>query len=401
MFLQGRDKITLQTKGDEEISWENIIDYIHKFIEAYSQDTYKTLFPSYANFEQIIDGDILDELDSILLKYIKSKMTVKIHLCVPEFIADDEYGFVYCKHRGDYQMVSFMEIEDFYKPDRHVFAYDTKDLEIDILKNTPIYAYSYADGKVLEYKSWKVYDCIIAEIPLNDDTYILSAGVWRKVNSDFMTKIYNGLPQEKDVDDKFKNIQIWDQKDLKNKESIYNEAIANLPGIIMFDRSKSAIGDRDKIYEFCDLMEISGNKIELIHVKQNGGSSQVSYLFTQAKTYGESFLYDKTFLDDIREHISNYEKITDIKKAGVLSKIPEDVNNNKGDMYNVGLWILYDKTKSKPVLKDLPLMALYELKQAHEILKTRNKYNEVYVSFIPVEKIIQKKTTIPKKTKYS
>jgi len=401
IFLQGRDKITLQTKGDEDISWENILDYIYKFIEAYNDDKYKTLFPYYANFEQVLDTDIISELDTILLRNIKSKRTNKMHLCIPEFRPDDSYSFVYNKHRGIYQVVSFIDIEDFYKPNRYVFACDVSQLEIDTLKNTYVYSFSHAEDKVLEYDSWKIYDCIIAEISLKGDVYILSAGIWRKVNSNFLTQILKGLPPEKTVDAKFQNIKIYSDIDLKNKESIYNETIATLPDIIMFDRSKLGIGDKNKIYEFCDLMDISNDRIETIHVKQNGGSCQVAHLFTQAKVYGESFLYDATFLNDIRGYIDKYENLKEDKKTQLLLKIPQDINDNKGDMYNIGLWILYNKDKPKPLLKDLPLMALYELNHAYHILKTRSKYNEVYVSFVPVEMTVQKETIISKKQKTS
>lgn len=397
IFLQGRDKITLQTKGDEDISWENILDYIYKFIKAYSDDKYKTLFPYYANFEQVLDTDTISELDTILLGYIKSKRINKMHLCIPEFRPDDSYSFVYSKCRAKHQVVSFIDIEDFYKPDRYVFGCSISDLEIDTLKNTNIYAYNHAEDKVLEYDYWKIYDCIIAEIPLKGDVYILSAGIWRKVNSDFITQIYTGLPPEKTVDNKFQNIKIYSDNEYKNREAIYNETIAELSDVIMFDRSKLGIGNKNKIYEFCDLMIVSDNKIETVHVKQNGGSCQVEHLFTQAKVYGESFLYDAVFLNDIRDYINKYEKITEDKKMQVLSTIPQNINDNRGDMYNVGLWILYNKDKPKPLLRDLPLMALYELNHAYNVLKTRNKYKEVYVSFVPVEMAIQKETIISKK----
>lgn len=387
LFLQGRDKITLQTKGEEEISWKNIIAYVNKFIKAYYKDDYKTLFPNYANFNQIVDIDVITNLDNILLGLIKSKQVDKIQLCVPEFINDDEFWFVY---RNNDLEVPFIQINDFYDPSRKVFNCDLKDLDIRILKNTKVYPVNVAEDKVLMYKFWKVYDCIIADVDFDDNRYILSSGIWRKAEKDFVNNIFNNLPNVENVRDDFKYVNISDNTNCTNRESIYNEFIGNtVKDIIVFDKSKSKITNGKKLYEFCDLLDVSGNKFDIIQVKQKAGSSRISYLFTQAKFYGEAFLFDETFLKEIKNNISNNSNIKTTLKNKALAYIPDTINENRGDMYNIRLFILYDKNKPEPALKDLPLLALYELSQTYIMLKTKLKYNDVSISFIPVDMLPQ------------
>lgn len=62
------------------------------------------------------------------------------------------------------------------------------------------------------------------------------------------------------------------------------------------DRQLISIGGGRNKIEFCDLYS---SKRDVIHVKQYGGSSLLSHLFSQARVSAESFLGEPTFRKDL------------------------------------------------------------------------------------------------------
>jgi hypothetical protein len=95
-------------------------------------------------------------------------------------------------------------------------------------------------------------------------------------------------------------------------------------------------------------------------------------------------LSDEVFLSEIRRYIdvSNH-----VHKKLFLDHVKEDQSNVNGKDYAVGLWILFDNTKSPPQKSNLPLMAKYELKMTYERLRNIHKYSSINLSMIPVRMI--------------
>lgn len=55
------------------------------------------------------------------------------------------------------------------------------------MKTHKIYVWSSETGN--KVTSWPVYRCLVAEIELNNDTYILSMAQWKKVSTDFKQEV--------------------------------------------------------------------------------------------------------------------------------------------------------------------------------------------------------------------
>ena len=382
--LQGKNNLTVKVVGDDKINWERLISNLNEYLEAYNSEAYKDLFPNYPNLSPVSE-EVKNELDEKLLKLIQVEDFSKIHLAIPEFIPDDEYSFSYSNSdKRENKIFSHISVDDLAK----VVFKDISKISLSSLSRKNIYAYSHDQNKILSYKNWSLYECLVAEIA-DESCYVLSNGEWRKVDDDFYETINNFINKELkevDISSSYKNIDISCGKLKQNREENFNQKYCDLnPDSIKFDQAKLQIGGGRKDKEFCDIFEIdSQGKGNIIHVKKYGGCTSINYLFSQARFYCESFLVDPKFIEQIRNYI---EKSGHLQKNLFLDHIKEIPEEIFGTDYSVGLWLLYDKTKIKPDKNSLPLMAKYELKMTYERLRRVLKFSNVSLSMVPVKVI--------------
>ena len=391
--LQGKDSITIKVIGDEKLSWGSLISYCQTFLDEYQKDRYKTLFPNYPNLQNV-DDERMRELDKNLVERLRRKDLSCFHLAIPEFIPDDEYSFSYTNYHGrPNRIVSYIDISDLKDSD----VIDLSNIEIRKLKSKKVYAYSHTENKILDYHKWSLYSCIVAEIEIDGEYFILSEGEWRKVDEGFYKSVNDFIEFELEVRDipaKYKDIDISDMEKNQNREEKFNQSyVKRNRNALLFDKAKLRIGQSSKDSEFCDILERGSNGcIGIIHVKRYGGSSSINHLFTQARFYCEFFLSDETFLKGIRDHIKSSDHL---EKRKFLSYIKENVEDVSGNDYEVKLWILYNKSlENVPDKSTLPLMAKYELKLTYDRLRKVNKFRAVSLSMVPVKQV--KFTTIKK-----
>lgn len=389
--LQGKDNLTIKVIGEDKLTWERLLEYAETFIDQYTSEEYKALFPNYPNLQDI-PTEKSTELDEKLIELIKAQDFTRIHLAIPEFIADDEYSFAYSNYpkRKNY-IFSHIMIDHF--TDHHVF--NITKFDIKTLTNRCVFAYSHEEDRILDYKKWSLYSCVVAEIEDAGGYYVLSSGTWRKVDNDFYAKINEFIEhilQVIDIHDDYKNIDISDTPNKQNREEIFNKTYCEInTNAIKFDKAKLRIGQGRKDKEFCDILEHSdAGPMHIIQVKKHSGASSLNYLFSQARFYGEAFLSDDVFLSEIRDHVAN----SGHADTGIfLDHIKENQCDVNGHEYAVCLWILYDNSKDVPDKNHLPLMAKYEIKLAYEKLRNICKYSSVTLSLIPVHMVNYKNTT--------
>lgn len=380
--LQGKDNLTIKIIGEDKLSWEKLINYGKKFIEEYRNDKYKQLFPNYPNLQDVTKEEA-EELDDALVQKLVSQDHERMHLAIPEFIAEDEFSFTYNNYEERENKV-FSNLDISQLKSEKILNFDK--ISIEKLKNKNVYAFSHEENRILESKKWKLYACFVAEVELRGNYFILSDGVWKKVDDEFyrsVTEFVENVLIENAISERYHNIDISDNEKQQNREEIFNKKYCELnKDALLFDKSKLRIGQSDKNNEFCDILEYSNiAPMDIIHVKKYGGSSSINYLFSQARFYCEYFMSDKIFLSEIRAHI---DSSVHPRKNDFLSYIKDELSDLTGKDYAVRLWILYDARGDAPRKDDLPLMAKYELKLTYEILKNVNKYSDVSLSMIPV-----------------
>lgn len=393
--LQGKDNLTVKIIGEDKFTWDSLVQSCSEYIEAYGGEEYKDLFPNYPNLTHVSE-EVTEQLNASLIENLRQKNFDKVHLAIPEFLVDDEFSFSYSDYeKRDNHIVSHIDLDDLL--DKKKTGLDLAGIDTKKLKQKQIYAYSHEQDKILTYKNWSLYSCIVAEIELDSSCYVLSSGEWRKVDESFYSLINDFIQNElveEDVPEGHKGIDIYvETPDGKgqNREDKFNDTFddQNL-STIKFDKSKLSIGGGRRDKEFCDLLDFSNTShISIVHVKKYGGCSSVTYLFSQARLYCEAFLQDQSFLNDIRLFIQDSQSP---EKTRFLEYIKKEISDVVGSDYVVKLWLLYNQDSSKPEKNDLPLMAKYELKLTYDLLRKQQKYKGVTLSMVPVA--MQKKTSI-------
>ncbi|UWR48924.1 DUF6119 family protein [Phaeobacter inhibens] len=380
--LQGKDRLTIKVLGKDKLTWERLIDQCKDFLVAYSKEDYKALFPNYKNFTPATD-DETKQLDAALLNALKNKHLDKIQLCIPEFISDDDYSFSYSNKKKQEDLVySHIDISQLYD---HL---DVDKMDANYLRNKVIYAYSLEEDRVLPYKKWPIYTCLIFESKIGDTCFILADGKWARVEDEFYRAIIEFSQNKVKVEDcldNCRNIPINDDTDMKNKEEIFNnKACEANPAWVKFDRAKLQIGSGRKDKEFCDILAIFEDGVaDIIHCKPLKDASSMNYLFSQAKFYGDAFLQDHVFLGEIRGYI---EASACAQKQAYLDHIKEEIEAIHGHDYRVRLWLLYDWKEAVPTMEGIPLIAKYEMMLMHDHMRRVCKFRDIIVSFVPVKK---------------
>jgi len=344
--LQGKDNLTLKVIGDEKLSWDKLIDYSKTFIEKYSSEDYKQLFPNYPNLQNI-PKEKSDEIDLKLIENIKNEEYESIHLVIPEFIPDDEFSFSYTNYNVKENKI-FSHIDILQLKKENVLKFEK--LTIEDIKSSNIYAYSHEHDQVVGYKKWGLYCCIVAEIELDGEYFVLSNGTWKKVDNEFyhaVTQFVENVIEEEIINEKFHNLSIADMVRGQNREEIFNSKYCSLnENAILFDKAKLRIGQGSKDKEFCDILEYRNEEPSwIIHVKKYGGAEAINYLFSQARFYCEFFLSDDVFLNEIRNHMKEY-KSNPGAAENLLLHVKEKQSDLFGMDYSIKLWLLYDNKKN-------------------------------------------------------
>ena len=380
--LQGRDNLTVKVIGEEKLTWERLITRCQTFRERFQARDYIELFPNYRNFQPATETET-EILNGLLLEALKTKDYSKIDLCIPEFLSSEEYGFSFSnKPKKENKIFSFLspsQLEEVFKnPD---------DLTIERLESKKVFAYSPAEGRVLGYMRWPIFDCLVYEHAIDTDYFVLNSGRWTKVDPEFHQSIVDFMAnkvREEDAEPWCCEIDISDDDAKQNTEAKFNNKVVELrPGTILFDRAKLRIGTGRKDKEFCDVLELTAEgQVRIINVKKYKDAASINYLFSQAKFYCEAFLNDDTFLSEIRSHI---DKSACPVKADYLAYIKPAIEDNHGRDYKLCLWLLFSKADAKPDKNDIPLIAQYELKLMHDHLRRICKFQDIVIRFIPVK----------------
>ncbi|MEM7667362.1 MAG: DUF6119 family protein [Pseudomonadota bacterium] len=390
--LQGKDRLTIKIIGKDKLNWDKLIDQCRQFLVAYSKEDYKALFPNYKNFTPATEEEI-EQLDTALINALKKKDIEKLQLCIPEFISDDDYSFSYSNKKKQANIVySHLDIVQLYE---HL---DIDKVDANYLRNRVVYVYSLEEERVLPYKKWSIYCCLIFEVEIGDACFILADGNWARVENEFYNAIIDFSQKKVKVEgclDNCKNIPINDDTDMKNKEEIFNDKACEAnPGWVKFDRAKLQIGTGRKDKEFCDILaNFEGGVVDIVHCKPLKDASSMNYLFSQAKFYGDAFLQDQVFLGDIRAHI---EASACVDKQTYLDHIKEEIEAINGSDYRVRLWLLYDWKEAVPTMERIPLIAKYEMMLMHDHMRRVCKFRDIIVSFVPVKKVVYTQSKKPK-----
>lgn len=273
--ITGKDSLSVSVKANVH----NIKPFLEFCYTRYLSAEYKADFEWIDQIADVRDPQKVNELNDLLISKLKALDIATIWMAVPEVVDwVDIKGFRYLR-RKEADLVDDLDVKEFLE------AIKDEPLDIDLLKHSSIFRVSSRTDEV--DATWSAYQCLYAELRHRKHVYILNNGKWYEIVEKFAERINKGFSDVAQSD-----VLLIDYSHAD--ESAYNEAATRaLPSSCCMDRKLISHGGGHSSIEFCDIYET--NPERLIHVKHYGGSSHLSYLFSQGAVAGELFIADKEF----------------------------------------------------------------------------------------------------------
>ncbi|WP_240009513.1 TIGR04141 family sporadically distributed protein [Marinomonas algicola] len=335
-----------------ELNIDEISDLISTLSDYYNNDSYKGEFSWVDNIRKIKESSEISNLDNHLVTALKAK-NPDICVTIPELVDwDSIWGFSFTRSKNT--ITPTIDTNDYYA------NLDVASVSIDSIKRDRLFVYDVHENET----EHQIYKSIYFEHKLSNKVYVLFAGAWYEIATDFMTRINTTLSQIPISSLPFPEVYTWSEVvDGKTKHKIetegdYNERAASTHPYYLLDKKLIKSNRTTTSIELCDLM--TANK-QYIHVKhRKGGSAGLSHLFAQGSVSAEILLGDKAFRKATRKVL---KRVCD----GLQNTVPLD--NFKSDGVEVVFVILGEDSST---LKDnLPFFSKVNLSKAFESLSQR------------------------------
>jgi uncharacterized protein (TIGR04141 family) len=247
--------------------------YLHKFQDV----TYQKTFPWVDQIVAVTQASLIETLEAAACAAINDGDN-RCWMCIPEIIdwtrvSRFRFGFaIKTPQVVDVELADFLESLG---PDKVVTP--------DRLASRRVHAVD-SDGNRVH--SWPARKCLYCEVERDGATYILSNGLWCRVNRDFVGQVdefFASVPRLPNFLPSYQH----------QSEAAYCASVAAKHGdeFVLLDQKTINIGGRYGKLELCDLFSASK---DLIHVKRYGASSVLSHLFAQGAVSGEAFRYESS-----------------------------------------------------------------------------------------------------------
>ena len=201
---------------------------------------------------------------------------------------------------------------------------------------------------------WRVADCLSFEAKHGGNIYVLSAGLWYKIDKSLASSIETF----------FKSIKRFSMPRARrsDNEVIYNERLEKTnKELLCLDRSLIKPTDATSPIEVCDFLTKDG---DLIHVKDRTSSSTLSHLFNQGTVSGTVLSADPPARDEFRQKIQAAQKKAGL--AGFDVAIPPATATFDPSRFTVVYAVLGTQRSAR-----LPFFSLVTLRQAVKDLRAR------------------------------
>jgi uncharacterized protein (TIGR04141 family) len=247
---------------------DKLVSYLRRLYNQSRLKTYTEEYPWLGRIEEVLDREIKATLDSYLDERLQEGAE-GTWLASPEIIDTVELaGFRFILANKSKNVYPDLNFENLCRASRN----SIEGFGVEFFRDHSV---EMVDSNDKELKKWTLYDCLNAEILLGYENYVLSSGVWYRIDSDLIGGIDQEIESLETADLPLPEYDITDKN-----EYAYNCRVADLfpERFCCLDDEKIMFGGGRSRFELCDLLESSGT---LIHVKRYGGSSVLSHLFAQ------------------------------------------------------------------------------------------------------------------------
>jgi uncharacterized protein (TIGR04141 family) len=285
---------------ESELEFADIPAKCSAALRLFTKKTYKRRFPWVDHVQLVSDPQEVELLDRKLNDELSQQHYEILYLASPEII--------------DYERIDHFRYSA--DPDGRFYELDWSDYlatvrrgppTISRLKRESVGAY-YAASPEPDFR-WSIYRCLVAELPMQNTIYVLSAGEWFAVEKTFARKTLRELREYEKPADPLPDAMEGEA------EGVYNRRACQQIGAdaVLMDTVPVRATDGQDNVEFCDIY-MAGR---IIHVKRKSASSTLSHLFMQGLISGELLQADAGFRREVHQRIAN-------QNAAVAATVPAD-----------------------------------------------------------------------------
>jgi len=291
--VSGSDALTL----DVPVGFDDLGELCLLVEDAYSDNAYAASFGWIDDIRPVADPVLRDQLEEMVIEALVESDGVGLELAPPEVIdwelvSSFHYHFDRRPRHGAPITHPDLRLQDYLGGLKRAGQLDQ--LSMSNLRGKRIEA---VDGSGLAIYSWSVWRCLVGELRVDGEVFILDEGEFFTVQDDFIQDLdafldgrlaaFTGLPTSP----------------AQQHEPDYNRAVATSSAdYVLLDAKSVTVTGRTTPIEICDLLSKSK---ELIHVKRHLGSSDLSHLFSQGYVSAELLHSDGLFREKAHEKIAS------------------------------------------------------------------------------------------------
>jgi len=275
-LLSGADQLAVSGGP----SLKDVPESLDRYLVLSKKKTYREEFAWVDNITEVADPSIRSSLDEALVEQATTDSEAPIWLSAPDLI---DWGtgpqFQYATGKSadsfdDLDIADYFEQQDF-----------LKELTPDQLRSDRVFLVDSETSSISS--SWSVYHCLLAEIELGKQRFVLNEGKWYEIDPTFLAEVGNTIskiPASKAP---------LPKATLGETEPAYHKRAFSTGGdaFALLDTKLIRSPGRGQV-EVCDLYWAHR---AFIHVKRYGASSALSHLFSQGAVSAQLFQSDPRF----------------------------------------------------------------------------------------------------------
>lgn len=275
--LAGADSLRLTIS---DFSLQKIAGKLDEILAAYEKEDFRKKFPFLDQIAPLPTTDPrIEVLDELVRERVRAR-DESLSFAAPDPFDRNEDSFDHYELALGYQgryVLGDLDAPAIFGAIGDVVG--TRDPLLDIKVEALTEDGAHID-KVRPLKSY-----VLAEQDLDNDSFLLTAGQWFLVRTDFVEMINEEVTRIPDLSDEI-DLPVWDVADLRSRlkgtketaEGLYNIGVSSSRGYALLDKRLAYIGPHEKL-EVSDLVTPDGR---LLCVKAASKSSALSHLVAQA-----------------------------------------------------------------------------------------------------------------------
>lgn len=279
--IQASDAITVN--GSKK--FEDIIKLLLEVNKLVAHGKAQLRIPQLEHIDRKVQNALTARLEIQLVKTLLNYKATKTNTL---FLDNEDMGYLPDRvvkyelryKRKKYTAVIFGEV---FQTVRTILAgVGSINNQVDAMRRMNL-AVAFDDGSSEDH-SLSYFIC--GDITYNNDVYFLNNRQWYRASAEFITIMTRELDNIECIDPVTLGLREWDKVKFPREED-FN---AGQKGFLVMDQQFVVVPNEKQI-EFCDLLRVSPNRIDLIHVKPDTGAALRALFaqgFVSAKLYAES-----------------------------------------------------------------------------------------------------------------